>query len=143
MLAQIDMPSGGPLRRIRAAQLIGPLIAELDPAGRRLIVDCPIETSVAADQAAPLQAIVREAVANALRHAYPPGSDGKVWVKLEGRDRLRLSVRDMGVGLPELTGRRTPGLDAIHAFAGDLGGFARIDNRNYGGAEVTVVFPER
>jgi nitrate/nitrite-specific signal transduction histidine kinase len=129
--------------RIAAQQLFEPLRVEFDPTGRRLVLQCDPEVSVPEDQAAALLSIARLAIGNAMRHAYPEGSDGKVWVRLQGRGRLRLSIFDMGVGLPQLDGRPHPGLDAIEAFAQDLGGFARVDNRNYGGAEVAVVFPER
>jgi two-component sensor histidine kinase len=130
------------LNRIAAEPLLEGLACELDPDRRRLVVHCDEDLTLSQDQAAPLAGAAREAIANAMRHAYPLGSDGKVWVKLHGHGRLTLSVRDMGKGLPEMAGRSHPGIDAIDAHARDLGGFARIDNRNYGGAEVTVVFPE-
>lgn len=130
------------LSHIAAQPLLEWLATEMDPPRRRVVVQCEPDIQLSAAHAAPLLGAAREAMSNALRHAYALGSDGKVWVRLHGQGRLTLSVRDMGRGLPELEGKPHPGLDAIHGFAEDLGGFARIDNRNYGGAEVTVVFPE-
>lgn len=129
--------------RLTARSLLEPLRREFDPEGRRLVIECDDAISFPEDQAAPVVAIAREGIANALQHAYPEQPNGKVWVRLQGRGRLRLSIFDMGRGLPELSGVATSGLDRIDRLARELGGFARVDNRNYGGAEVTVVFPER
>lgn len=128
---------------IHALPLLDWLASEMDHSRTRVVVQCDPDLMLSAEQAAPLLGAAREAISNALRHAYPMGSDGKVWVKLQGDGRLKLSVRDMGMGLPALGDKQHPGLDAIHGFAEDLGGFARVDNRNYGGAEITVVFPAR
>jgi two-component sensor histidine kinase len=137
------MSAAPAVSHLHALPLLEWLAAEMDPAHRRVVVQCEPDLELSAEQAAPLLGAAREAISNALRHAYPLGSDGKVWVKLHGQGRLTLSVRDMGRGLPTLDGKLHPGLDSIHAFADDLGGYARIDNRNYGGAEVSVVFPQR
>lgn len=128
---------------LAASPLLEWLATEMDPPRRRVVVQCEPDLELSATQAAPLLGAAREAISNALHHAYPLGSDGKVWVRLHGSGRLTLSVRDMGRGLPTLDDVPHPGLDAIHAFADDLGGYARIDNRNYGGAEVSVAFPQR
>jgi two-component sensor histidine kinase len=55
------------------------------------------------DTAVPCGLIVNELVANALKHAYPDGHSGTVQVQLApaGEERLRLTVADEGVGLPE------------------------------------------
>ena len=129
--------------RIAAEPLLERLAKELDPEHQRVVVHCDSGLTLAEDQAQPLVRAAWEAIANAMRHAYPLGSDGKVWVRLHGQGRLTLSVRDMGRGVPHFEDRPHPGIDAIKSCAHDLGGFARVDNRNYGGAEVTVVFPER
>lgn len=130
-------------RRIAAQPLLERLAGELDPSRRRLVVHCDEGLTLAADQAEPLTRAAWEAIANAMRHAYPLGSDGKVWVRLHGAGRLTLSVRDMGKGLPHFADKAHPGIDAIEACAHELGGYARVDNRHYGGAEVTLVFPQR
>lgn len=137
------MNAGLVATRVAAQPLLTRLAAELDPDRHRLVVECDEDLTLAEDQAQPVLRAAWEAVANALRHAYPLGSDGKIWLRLHGHGRLTLSIRDMGKGLPQFAGRPHPGIDAINACAHDLGGYARVDNRNYGGAEVTVVFPER
>ena len=62
------------------------------------------------DQAIPCGLIVNELVSNALKHAFPEGQAGAVWIDLHEADdgSYRLRVRDNGVGLP-------PGLDVEKA----------------------------
>ncbi len=57
---------------------------------------------IPADLAIPLGLFVNELVTNAIKYAYPDGH-GPVRVEAEARDedRVRLSVSDDGVGLPE------------------------------------------
>lgn len=58
--------------------------------------------SVAVDRAIPLGLILSELITNSLKHAFPGGARGNLWVRLnvEPDDRLQLVVRDDGVGLP-------------------------------------------
>jgi serine/threonine-protein kinase RsbW len=52
---------------------------------------------------ADLKLAVTEAVANAVRHAYPPDSPGRVSVELNaGAGRLEIAVSDEGRGLGEV-----------------------------------------
>jgi two-component sensor histidine kinase len=70
------------------------------------VVSEPI--SMPLDTAIPLGMLVNELVTNAVKYAYPPGGAGVISVRTarEG-DRLLLSVRDMGRGLPDdAEGRR-------------------------------------
>lgn len=62
------------------------------------------------DRAVPCGLIVNELISNALKHAFPAGRSGSIWIGLHraGADSVRLEVRDDGVGLP-------PGLDATRA----------------------------
>lgn len=55
------------------------------------------------DIAVPCGLIVNELVGNALKHAFPDGRSGAVSVRLAdaGEGRLRLTVADDGVGMPE------------------------------------------
>ncbi len=62
------------------------------------------------DRAVPCGLIVNELVSNALKHGFPGGRPGSVWIGLQRTppDSVCLEVRDDGVGLP-------PGLDATRA----------------------------
>jgi two-component sensor histidine kinase len=62
------------------------------------------------DTAIPLGMIVNELVTNAVKYAYPPPEKGSIEVRLRrDEDRLLLSVRDSGRGLPEKTEERLGG----------------------------------
>ena len=86
-----------------------------------------------------LFSIAHNALANALRHA----GASRVLVELDfGRDELRLSVADDGVGLPDDYEERGHGFANMRAYAGRLGGRLIIEPRGPdGGASVTCVMP--
>lgn len=104
-----------------------------------------IELSVAAspvhfapDIAVPCGLIVNELVTNALKHAFPDRASGAIRVSLDRAPdgRLKLSVQDDGVGLPE---RLEPGssgglgLELVAALVRQLQGTLEI-HRNAGTA---------
>jgi two-component sensor histidine kinase len=57
---------------------------------------------LASDRAIPLALIVNELVTNAAKYAYPARDGGNIWVDIErrGADRVLVTVRDEGTGLP-------------------------------------------
>ena len=83
--------------------------------------------------------IAHNALANAFRHA----GAGRALVELNfGRDELRLSVSDDGVGLPDDYEERGHGFANMRADAGRLGGRLVVEPRGpAGGASVTCVMP--
>ena len=83
--------------------------------------------------------IAHNALANAFRHA----GASRVLVELDfGRDELRLSVSDDGVGLPDDYEERGHGFENMRAYAGRLGGRLIVEPRgSVGGASVTCVMP--
>ena len=83
--------------------------------------------------------IAHNALANALRHAEA----SRVLVELDfGRDELRLSVSDDGVGLPDDYEERGHGFANMRAYAERLGGRLIVEPRGpVGGASVTCVMP--
>ena len=86
-----------------------------------------------------LFSIAHNALANAFRHA----GASRVLVELDfGRDELRLSVSDDGVGLPDDYEERGHGFENMRAYAGRLGGRLIVEPRGpVGGASVTCVMP--
>ena len=86
-----------------------------------------------------LFSIAHNALANALRHA----GASRVLVELDfGRNELRLSVSDDGVGLPGDYEERGHGFANMRAYAGRLGGRLIVEPRGaLGGASVTCVMP--
>lgn len=119
------------------------LVAAFAGSRHRIHVACDPTLQLPAAELAPVGMIVSEAVANALKHAFPEGRDGDVWVRVsEAGGRVSLVVRDNGVGMPDSVGDRHSGRGLIETLARQLGGYARLGSANFGGAEVSVVFPQ-
>jgi two-component sensor histidine kinase/DNA-binding NarL/FixJ family response regulator len=94
--------------------------------------------------AVPIGLLVNELVSNALKHAFPEGRGGNVNVSLRRLEpeRLLLSVRDDGRGLPEdfvWDSANSLGLTTIQALARQIR--AKVEIRRQGGAEFSFTFP--
>lgn len=125
-----------------ARSFLDALVAPFDDVPHRIQVDCDPALRLSADELAPLGAIIGEAITNALAHAFPAGREGRIWVGLaEVEGRMRLTVRDNGIGMPDLPPDDTRGRGRIEAWAHRLGGYARLGSAPFGGALVSVVFP--
>jgi two-component sensor histidine kinase len=87
--------------------------------------------------------VVREAVDNALRHAFPNHIEGRIWVRLfQDRDgRLTLTVRDNGIGMPDFADYDSGGRGRIMAAARALNAYARMGAAPFGGALVSIICP--
>lgn len=96
---------------------------------------------LSAHELALVGAVALEAVENARRYASPPGRALKVWVKIERSDaRVRLSIRDNGMGMIDLSPDPMRGRGLIAAIAEHLKGFARLGAAHFGGAMVVLTF---
>jgi len=90
------------------------------------------------DTAIPCGLIVNELVSNALKYAYPNGTEGEVFVAFHKKDQLtassdtavyQLVVRDHGVGLPadfDPAQTATLGLQLVHILTSQLRGTLTI-----------------
>jgi DNA-binding response OmpR family regulator len=143
-----DRPDGHPMRAAGGGGpgLAGPfletLAADFAPTRHRIHVTCDPALQLRAAELAPVGMIVREAISNALKHAFPDGRDGDVWVRLaEAGERVTLVIRDNGAGMSDSDSERHAAHGLIEALARQLGGYARLGSANFGGAEVSVVFP--
>jgi two-component sensor histidine kinase len=106
----------------------------------------PLALDVA--QAVPLGLIVNEAITNALKYAFPPGSrpagnGGTVEVSLTQEDARRylLVVADDGVGLPadvDLRRSNSMGANIMRGLSKQLGGTLHVDSHR--GVTVSVSF---
>ena len=98
-----------------------------------------VEPPLSIEAKSQLFTIAHNALANAFRHA----GASRVLVELDfGRDELRLSVSDDGVGLPDDYEERGHGFENMRAYAGRLGGRLIVEPRgSVGGASVTCVMP--
>lgn len=96
------------------------------------------------DTAVPIGLLVNELVSNSLKHAFPGGRRGRIHVTLRrlGPERLLLSVRDDGAGLPKdfaWESANSLGLTTIQALARQIR--AQVEVRRQGGAEFVLTFP--
>ena len=86
-----------------------------------------------------LFSIAHNALTNAFLHARP----GKVEVRLSFEpDRIRLSVSDDGVGLPDDYGERGRGFNGMTADAEHRGGTLIVESVQGGGTTITCVVPQ-
>ena len=97
------------------------------------------EPPLTAEMRARLFSIAHNALTNAFLHARP----GRVEVKLEFEaDRIRLSVSDNGVGLPDDYAERGRGIDGMRENAETMGGALCVESGKGGvGTTITCVVP--
>ena len=113
------------------------MIADSDRLSIAVTVD---DSAVEADVSVSLGLIVTELVINALKHAFPDQSDGKILIdyRSTGRD-WTLSVTDNGIGMP--TGSEAPkaglGTGIVEALAKNLMGEIELRDADPGTA-VTI-----
>lgn len=118
------------------------LVGAFAGAAPQIHIDCDPALRLRADELAPIGMIVSEAISNALKYAFPDGREGHIWLRLaRDDDRLVLTIRDNGVGMPDLPPNRLSGCGLIETLARQLGGYARIGSAPFGGAMVSVVCP--
>ena len=95
------------------------------------------------DKAIPAGLIVNELLTNSLRHAFPPGSKGTVWVHLRsiGDQNVELVVRDDGVGFPagtDISSATTMGLAIVRTLVEQMRGTLTMDTSH--GTSCTIRF---
>jgi PAS domain S-box-containing protein len=116
--------------------------ATFDPEQVRVaVLGDPVRLSV--DQAIPCGLLISELVTNSFKHAFPGHRTGQVEVEMLElpAGKLRVSVRDDGVGLPDsvdLRRPRTTGLDLVLALAQQLG--AKLEHMPGTGTRLDVEF---
>jgi two-component sensor histidine kinase len=96
------------------------------------------------DRAIPAVLLVNELITNAAKYAYPAGNC-TVWVTLsrDPKDKVVLSVRDEGVGLPptfDIKSGRRLGMRLVDSFAQQLQGDLQII-RKEPGTEFVLTLP--
>jgi len=129
-LARIDLSEY--LRRLSAS-----LLDSYAPQSGQVQVEVDVQDiSLAVDQAIPCGLIVTELVSNALRHAFPQGQGGRIYIHCadDGDGRYRVEVSDDGVGLPErplYAGSDTLGLELVDMLVEQLHGHMEVE-RNQG-----------
>jgi hypothetical protein len=114
--------------------------------GTSIFVEKDIEeVSFGLSTAIPLGFLITELLSNCLKHAFPDGRQGKVWLSLGSvnEHEFELSVADDGVGIPEsvdLKNPRSMGMDLIDTFVQQLHGWIEVKRKE--GTEVRIRFRE-
>jgi two-component sensor histidine kinase len=134
-------PSYGSVADVEMSSLIATLVAALrdgSPGGDRiqLRTECA-GMMVDASQAVPIGLIVNEAVTNALKHGFPGGKSGHIWVELKASGgACSLRVEDDGVGFEEPVREGSLGIRLMRSLARQLG--ARLSLKGEAGTCVCV-----
>jgi two-component sensor histidine kinase/CHASE3 domain sensor protein len=121
-------------------------LQETQSAGRPISFTTEVEPLVVnARDATTIGIIVGELVINALKHAFPEGSSGRIWTRL-GREGngAALVVEDDGQGMSPEAAANDAGLGAmiIRQLATQFGGAPAYAEREGGGTRVVVSLPK-
>jgi PAS domain S-box-containing protein len=92
------------------------------------------DVSLDANTAIPCGLIINELVTNSLKHAFPEGSKGKIWISLSAQENKEflLIVGDNGIGSPQdLDSKSTHslGLQLVASLVGQLRGTLDMDRQ--------------
>lgn len=95
------------------------------------------------EEAIPCGLIINELISNALKHAFPDGRRGEIWVacRADAEGVVTIEVRDNGVGLPtdrDLLDSDTLGLQIVSMLTRQLRG--TIEMKSDGGASFILTF---
>ncbi len=87
------------------------------------------------NRAIPLALIINEIVSNSLKHAFPDGRKGELYVKMrcDEKGKCRICVGDNGIGLPDnfdLGNTETLGMRLISDLVNQISGKIKIDKKN-------------
>lgn len=102
------------------------------------------DLTLSVNRAVPLALILNELVTNSFKHGFIDQDEGTLWVTLENvSDRLKLTVADDGVGLPEdfdINQLQSLGLRLISTLCSQLEGEYEFQDRNPG-TKFVLSFP--
>jgi PAS domain S-box-containing protein len=104
-----------------------------------------IDANLPLDAAIPCGLLVNELVSNALKHAFPNGRTGEIYIQFmkNQKDELDLIVRDNGIGIPaefNIEKTNSLGLRLVRNLARQLKGKLTVYNDN--GAVFCLTFPQ-
>ena len=109
---------------------------------RPVAVNCDFEpVMINSERVSVVGLIVTEVISNSLKHAFPSDCQGEINVTLAHTDgdRIRLEIRDNGVGFDPETSSGGLGHKLIRSFAQQLGGEYTLSGD--GGLSFVLEFP--
>lgn len=132
------------------------LLAEIGKSaeGRPITIDLDMDSiRLPGRDAVSYVVIVNELVTNAIKHAFPDGTAGRITIRLdrteqEGEPALSLSIEDDGVGMPAENHNKGLGQTVIASLLRSMRGTMTSQPLHPGdndrpGTRVTVIFPKR
>ena len=126
---------------------VGEVCEDMDSsvANCTVMVDAQPHIDVKVDDAISIALIIVELITNSAKYAYPDGTGGTIWVKIErNKDKnILVSVRDEGVGFDDKFDPQKShglGMKIIQGFAKQLHTSLTFHQRTPG-SEVRFVFP--
>lgn len=138
--------------RLDFGAYVGDLVANLFGAyginGEKLRARTQIDNVfLEVDTAIPLGLVINELISNALKHGFPDGRGGHVWIEMEstGPRAFRLVVGDDGIGLPAGFDWRTSsslGLRLVNDLTRQLEGVVETNDGGKQGTEFRISFSE-
>ncbi|XGV94715.1 MAG: sensor histidine kinase [Leptolyngbya sp. BL-A-14] len=141
------------LTQINLAEYIPSLIASLfstyNVNSSQIILETQIEPILLdIDRAIRYGLIINELLSNALKYAFPLVDQSNSWISVElfkqpKDSAVVLSVKDNGVGLPghiNFSKPETLGLQLVHGFVGQMGGYLQMCCQN--GTAFQMTFPQ-
>jgi PAS domain S-box-containing protein len=142
--AHLALQRSPDLRSMDIDRMLEELCARMAALNPAIAIQCRAETcaSLDAEQAIPLGLIASELLTNALRHAYPAGTEGEVALSIrQDEGRLEMIVADGGAGLSGPAGRPGLGTTVVTALARQIGASVATHSHPGEGTVVTITMP--
>ena len=138
---------GADIERMDLGKYVEGVCKDLDASVAHCIIHTEAQHGMefSADRAISAALVVNELIANAAKHAYRGKQGGRVQVRIAGvgEDKLSISVRDEGTGLPQGFDLGRPkglGMQIVTSFVTQLNGTIEIRHHNPG-TEFVVILP--
>lgn len=111
------------------------LLASYGAESRGIELHTEVQARLGLDEAVPCGLIINELLTNSLKHAFPDGRKGEIWLELcEVGDAVDLRYRDNGIGLPpglDIKRADSLGMQLISDLAAQLGGTLESEAGNH------------
>jgi two-component sensor histidine kinase len=138
---------GADIERMDLGKYVEGICKDLDTSVAHCVIrtETQYEIEISADRAISAALVVNELIANAAKHAYRGTTGGKIQVSIAGagEDKLSISVRDEGTGLPkgfDLARPKGLGMRIVTSFVEQLNGTIEIRHHKPG-TEFVVILP--
>ena len=138
---------GANMDRMDLGKYIEGICKDLDTSVAHCVIHIEAQygIEISGDRAISAALIVNELITNAAKYAYQGRTDGKIWVTVAvaGDDKVSISVRDEGSGLPQgfdLDKPKGLGMRIVTSFVEQLNGTITIRHHTPG-IEFVVILP--